>query len=304
MARKSDQDEGAARFEPAKKVAGAVAITLLCGGLFAGLVFGIAPLEKRAATFIDPQRVTIDIQWPKVESGDGSWMPLKVRDQLSTLAMEAAGSSLELLTADQLSRVHTAMSQSGWFAAAPMVTRKPGGIIRVEGSWRIPAANVRHKGDTYLLSWDGLPMPAGLEAPLWIYDPAVGPPTDRAGDRDFTTPWRGEDIAAALELLGKLAAQPYMGQIQGVDASQFAKDGSLIIITDQNTRIVWGGRPSKPNMGEISTQQKLAHLRQLVRDTKRIDANYPVLYINQERLQFDISATAAAMAPPHSESDE
>ncbi|MCX5689623.1 MAG: hypothetical protein NTV94_07545, partial [Planctomycetota bacterium] len=61
-----------------------------------------------------------------------------------------------------------------------------------------------------------------------------------------------------------------------------------------NTRVVWGGRPSKPALGEVSTAQKLEHLRQLVRDTKRIDASYPMIYVNQERLLFDLSATAMA----------
>jgi hypothetical protein len=32
-------------------------------------------------------------------------------------------------------------------------------------------------------------------------------------------------------------------------------------------------------MGEVSTAQKLGHLRQLVKDTKRIDATYPLIYV-------------------------
>ena len=291
-----------------KTYASAAAITLLCGGLVAAMVFGNSSLDRRASAVLDPHEVIIDMVWPAARAEADSqaaadktprtWMPLACREQILSLAKTAASPSSDLLKAEQLSRISKALEQSGWFAKLPLITRKPGGVIRVDGQWRIPAANVRHANQSYLISWDGRPMPTGVETSLSIFDPAVGPPRDSTGDRDFTRPWGGEDVAACLELLSKLSVQPWLGQVQGIDASQYAKSGTLIIVTDNNTKVVWGGRPSKPALGEVSTSQKLEHLRQLVKDTKRIDANYPLIYINQERLQFDISATATAIRLP------
>lgn len=288
------------KLEALRTYAAAAAITLLCGGLVAGVIFGNAPLRTRAAAVLDVGEVRIEMVWPRARGGEGkgTWMPVASRETLVALAREAAGSSTDVLEAGQLSRISAALEKCGWFARPPLISRRPGGVIRVDGEWRIPAASVRHGGQTYMISWDGRPMPTGVETGVWIYDPAVGPPRDGAGERDFTRAWGGEDVAASLELLKEVVSQPWAVQVQGVDASQYARSGSLVIITDNNTKVVWGGRPSKPAMGEVGTGQKLAHLRQLVKETKRIDANYPMIYINQERMQFDISATATAIRLP------
>lgn len=273
----------------------AAAITLLSGGLVAGLFFGTGALEERAAAALDTGETPVRIVWPVAAGGTGTWMPRASSEQLLAVAKEAAGSSLDSLSAEQVVRVATAMAESGWFVGTPRVSRVAGGEIVVDGTWRIPAANVRHQGSEYLISWDGSPMPAGVQAGKWIFDPALGPPRDGAGERDYVQPWAGEDVAASLELLGRIAQEPWSKQVRGVDASEYASKGTLVIVTDRETRVVWGGRPSKPAMGEVSTAQKIEHLRQLVKDTKRIDATYPLIYVNQERLLFDISAAAQAL---------
>jgi hypothetical protein len=272
----------------------AAAITLICGGLVAGLCFGTRSLERHAAAVLDRHEIDLRIVWPKAAGGEGTWMPRACAEQITTLARDAAGESDEVLEAEQLERIGTALEQSGWYVGAPKVTRGVGGVILVDGAWRVPAANVRYRDQTYLVSWDGSPMPPGAQASLWIFDPALGPPRDGAGERDYSRPWAGEDMAASLELLAKVGGEAWARQVQGVDASDYSTKGSLTLITDRNTKVVWGGRPSKPAMGEVSTAQKMEHLRQLVRDTKRIDAAYPMIYVNQERLLFDLSATAMA----------
>lgn len=273
----------------------AAAITLLGGGLVTGLLFGTGALERRAAAALDRGDPAVTVVWPVAAGGTGTWMPRASSERLLAVAKEAAGPSRDALGAEQVLRVATAMAESGWFVGTPRVVRKAGGEIVVDGTWRVPAANVRHQGSEYLISWDGSPMPPGVQAGKWIFDPALGPPRDAAGERDYVQPWAGEDVAASLELLGRISAEPWASQVRGVDASEYASKGTLVIVTDRDTRVVWGGRPSKPSMGEISTAKKLEHLRQLVKDTKRIDATYPLIYVNQERLLFDISAAAQAV---------
>lgn len=266
-------------------------IVVLCAGIASGLLFGTRRLESRAAAVVDKGGMVIDINWPLAREGTGTWLPQSCREQLSKLAGEAAGSSREVLTSEQLERIGAAMEQSGWYKDTPRVSRLAGGGIRVDGAWRIPAANVLYKGETFLISWDGGPMPAGVSATWTILNPAVGPPRDASGDRVYSQPWSGEDMAASLELLAKAAAEPWSSQVRAIDASHYADGGGLVIVTDRDTRVVWGGRPSKPRLGEVTTSQKLEHLRQLLHDTKRIDAGYPLIYVNQERMQFDISAS-------------
>jgi len=300
MAKKIENPKRNSRFVVAKAYFSAISITLLVGGAVAGAVFGVRPLQNRTAMVLDRGALQIRFSWPAANGG-GTWLPQACKEQLLALAKDAAGESSDILEPTQLSQIAAAMEQSGWFASAPKVTRKPGGVIEVNGAWRVPAANVRFRDQNYLVSWDGTPMPPGVETTTWVFDPAVGPPRDRAGERDYAKPWAGEDMAASLELLERIAKEPWSKQVKGVDASQYSNKGTLVLVTDNSTRVVWGGRPKKPSLGEISTAQKMEHIRQLVKDTKRIDANYPIIYVNQERLQFDISATA--MARRQSEKD-
>ncbi|MBL9001357.1 MAG: hypothetical protein JNK25_09505 [Phycisphaerae bacterium] len=285
----------------AKTYLSAATIVVLLGAIGAGLTFGLRPLEDRAAKTLDPGSLKVRIVWPAARGGSGTWLPSPTQEVLMMLANEAAGPSLDHLSADQLARICAAMEESGWFTGTPRITREAGGVITIDGAWRIPAANVVHRNKKFLISWDGKPMPPGVETVWTIYEPAHGPPRSSSGERDYAQPWSGEDVAASLELLSRIVAEPWSGQVKGIDASKYAESGDgLVIVTDKDTRIVWGGRPAKPRLGEIPTAHKIAHLRQLVKDTRRIDANHPLIYVNQERMQFDISASArqTALAGP------
>ena len=83
----------------------AAAITLLGGGLVAGLFFGTGALEERAAAALDRGETAVRIEWPVAAGGTGTWMPRASSEQLLAVAKEAAGSSLDSLSADQVVRV-------------------------------------------------------------------------------------------------------------------------------------------------------------------------------------------------------
>jgi hypothetical protein len=123
-------------------------------------------------------------------------------------------------------------------------------------------------------------------------DPAVGPPAFGDVTPDYGTAWAGEDIVASIELIELMQDKPWFHQVAGVDVSEYSARGRLTLVTPDGTRVVWGGRPTKPLIGEVSTAQKLAHLSQIMHDYKRIDAGYPLIYVNAANLQFDISASA------------
>ncbi len=78
---------------------------------------------------------------------------------------------------------------------------------------------------------------------------------------------------------------------RGHRCSEFEKTRSLSIATKAGTRVVWGGRPSKPRMGDASTQQKLANINSLLLRFGRIDANVQKVDVSSRALELDDSAT-------------
>lgn len=274
-------------------------------GVVIALVVGLRPLEKRAAELSAKTPATIDIRWPEVPTTQRTnqrvtWVPQEEREQLVSLAQSAMGANADQFSMDALERVGKAMGASGWFTQPPTIRREVGGKIVVEGFWRVPAAVVRRDGMEQLISWEGKPMPllkpAGQTNFPVIESPTLGAPKTSTGEVDHMTAWSGEDIAASLELLQVLLRQTWAKQVAGIDVTNFAKDRILIISTTYGTKVVWGGRVSKPALGEVSSAQKLAHMNQLFQQHQRIDAGYPMIYVNNNKLQFDISATADALA--------
>lgn len=279
------------------------AAVLLAAAVLVGATMGMKPLEARASRVGGRLASTVSVVWPRLgEDKPGTWLPRADQEALQKLAMDAIGGSPAPFDREPLERIGRALGDSGWFDGLPRVRRGVSSVIVVEGTWRVPAAVVRSGGKDYLIAWDARLMPAVYEAGksrlAVISDPAAGPPAS-VGGTDYQTPWKGEDVGAALELLETVRAQKWSGQVQGIDCARFAREGLLMLVTREGNRVVWGGRPSKPRLGEISTAQKLVHLAQLQHDFKRIDAGYPLIYVNCERLQFDTSASAQqAMTAP------
>lgn len=268
-------------------------VLLLAAALLLGASIGMKPLEARAAGAVAHAGPHIDIAWPPLGSAKpGTWLPRDQQERLAALAASAAGEDPSLFSPDPLRRISEALARTGWFSAAPLVRRCADGRILVEGAWRVPAAVVRKNGKDRVISWDARLLPLEYETgraklPA-ILEPALEAPAAGAA-------WSGEDIAASLELLSTVLREPWAAQVTGIDASQYSASASLSIVTSAG-RVVWGGRPSKPRVGEVSTRQKLLHLLQLQHDFNRIDAGYPLIYVNSARLQFDTSASAAARA--------
>ncbi len=270
-------------------------------GLVVGFVLGLKPLERKASLLTLRVPTSIDIRWPTVPGNPQvTWIPQPERTSLESLALAAIGNDSDRFSSDALERVGKAMTGSGWFQEPPNVSRDTGARVVVQGAWRVPAAVVRRDGVEQLISWEGLPMPyskpAGESRFPVIDSPSVKAPRTSSGDVDYATAWAGDDIAASLELLQVLLRQTWANQVAGIDVSSYGTDRVLVISTTFGTKVIWGGRVSKPALGEVSSAQKLAHMTQLFVEHKRIDAGYPMIYVNNSKLQFDISATADALA--------
>jgi hypothetical protein len=279
-------------------------LVMLVLGAGVGVVVGMRPLERRAAQLPGTRASVVDIQWPTVQTSAGervTWVPKSEREALSEMARAALAGDNERFTGESLERVGKAMASSGWFTHTPTIRRVTGGRIEINGNWRAPAAVVRRDGVDQLISWDGYPMPVtatvGTTKFPVIDSPALPAPKLAGGEAvDYNTAWQGEDIVASLELLAALLRQPWGSQVAGVDAKEFSNTRAMVVTTTFGTRIYWGGRLTKPALGEVSSEQKLAHLHDLFSKHNRIDAGYPMIYVNNTKLQFNISATAEALA--------
>ncbi|MFZ4574590.1 MAG: hypothetical protein ACOYN0_09345 [Phycisphaerales bacterium] len=277
-------------------------VLVLCCGLLAGAAIGLRPLERRSAELSFREQPTISIEWPPIvdDAGatTGTWLPSADQEAVLRAAKVALGDHDDPFSRDPLERIGVALAASGWFDGSPHVTREKGSQIVVQGRWRIPAAVVRHDGRDFLIDQLGRPLPPiyseGESTMKFLANPVMPPPMNRDGAREFVSAWAGEDIAAGLELLGAIAGQPWAKQVAGIELSSYSSSGSLELITSYGTRVVWGGRASKPLVGDVSTAQKLANINALTRRYGRIDGSCARAHIYRAHVVFDTSASAEA----------
>jgi len=265
--------------------------------------FGMRPLKQRSSNYIGNAPIKILIAWPRTVKPTGevsteTWLPKADQEELVALAFGELGESPDPFSSEPLERIGDTMEATGWFSSRPTVFRASGSSIMVRGEWRIPAAVVRANDKDYLIAWDGRLMP-----PIYkpgecklrvILNPACPAPAKAGGVRDFENAWPGEDIAASLELLALIADKKWVKKIAGVDAGAYSEHSSLTLVTQEDTRIIWGGRPSKPRLGDANTRQKLAKINDIARQFGRPDGGYPQVDVSGVHLTFDISASAAA----------
>ncbi len=294
------------------RAAGAVSTTLtafLVLGLLAGLTAGLGPLEARAAKVTGIKPPTVTIAWPTWQAPDGTvttWLDESFQEQIlqrATAAIDPGEGPTGAFQRDTLMAIAESMRTSGWFEGTPVITRRAEGEIHVAGQWRIPAAVVRNGSKDQLVSWSAMPMPVEYPAAEFarsrgqtvLVGVAAAPPTDAAGLRDFTAPWPGEDLRAGLELLALLSKQTWSAQVAAIDVAGFNAVRELAIITRRGGRVVWGGRPDEPRLGDIATAAKIAHLDQFNRSFGSIDAGRTHVEIwGVQPLEINVSASRQA----------
>lgn len=269
------------------------------------VVVGLRPIQANANRVLSSRPITLQFIWPKIQAADQStnmtWVPRPWQEKLLAQARERVASLADPMDPKVLADLSTFLAASGWFESAPTVRRTGSNGIVVDGVWRTPAAVVRFQptpGAAEQLLWlssKGYPMPKvadpGNARPRVIVGPKSGPPTSQDGQVEFAQAWPGEDVAAGLELLALVGRQTWANQVAGVDVSDYAGKQSLSLLTTYGTKVVWGGRPSKPRYGDAPTRQKLQHIATLKGDTRRIDAGHQIVYVDSFFLMFDRTAT-------------
>lgn len=278
-------------------------------------------IKQQAETVVSREPARLRIEWPEYKNTKAAnektqtWLASQFQEELMTAATRALGSNPDPLSREPLDAVGAALEASGWFDGRPIVVRHGASEIVVRGTWRIPAAVVRSEpvaakpGDTaprsdYLVSWDGRPMPViypeGKSGLYVIKGCAQKPARGANGELVYSEVWPGDDCAAGIELLRLLVNQDWRTQVAGVDVSGFVDSKQLAIDTVHGTKLVWGGRPSKPLTGECATAAKLGKISELNTLSKRIDAGHAELELwwpINKPLEIDRSATAEIQKP-------
>lgn len=279
-------------------------ILTLCTALFFGVILGVKPLERRSAALSDHGAPKIEVIWPQITDAEGNnigtWLPVADQEAIMRLATDAVGSSIDPFSNDPLGKLGGVLAASGWFDGTPIISRQSGSTLRIEGRWRVPVAVIRHDGRDFVIDHNARQLPPiyqpGGSTLRFIADPVMSPPTGVDGSRDFLTPWPGEDIVAGLELLSEVGDEQWSAQIAGVDVKNFSAAGTLELVTKDNTRVAWGGRVSKPQIGDVSSAQKLMNISALYKRYGRVDGNYARAHVYRSHIIFDTSASAEALA--------
>ena len=268
----SDERREAMLASATKVLTGLIVVVLL-----GSWIFSRGALERYiASTYKEAPKVVI--HWPLVNGSKAisTYVPEAVQADLA----QVAGLNLNANPFDRaaLEQAADRLKATGWFARGLQVSRRPGGVVQVDGVWRVPAAVVHKDGRNHLVATDGsvLRLPVGAEPPegmFQISNPTSPAPLADNGEPAYGTPWLGNDVQSAISLLRTLCQRPVARQISGVDLSDFLKNGKLTLITDKGTRIVWGSAIGDSVPGEVKVERKIARLEQNLKEFGRIDAN-------------------------------
>lgn len=210
-------------------------------------------------------------------SGPITWLDRDSREEIERIVRLLA--TADPFDIDSLRAVHEGLMSTGWFAEPVSVRRTSHGRVEVEGVWRIPVAAVRTEtGDRLvtrsgrLLSPQYLPDRSGLKVVLGVTGshPALG------------EAWPIGDVQAGLELLEFLRTMPGYEQVYGVDVGDFVGTGSLTVVTNTGTRVLWGGRLGEFHPGQAPDDAKRLRLAELFVRYGRLDAGQAMIDLRLE----------------------
>ena len=165
--------------------------------------------------------------------------------------------------------------------------------IDIDGQWRAPAVVIQRNGQHYLgaIAGELLRVPAELDLErttmFRVLNPYSEAPKDKMGDLAFGEKWPGGDVQAAINLLDKIGDLDESKFIIGVDVREYMRSGHLLIITDAGGVIDWGSAIGETAPGEVTIEDKISHLRRVLRPGQRLDTQAGRIEIYNRVVQLD-----------------
>lgn len=283
-----DDIELGSAWTTARRIGAGVGIVAIC----VGWIVAVNPLKQRVSAFQAPARL-VRIDWPLNERDQiVNWLPASVSSQL----MELAGNELRGTGAfdqEALMRAGAALEQTGWLRPGVEVHRRADGVIDIDGVWRAPAVVIQRNGQHYLGAIGGelLRVPSDLDLErttmFRVFNPYSEAPKDRMGTLAYGEKWPGGDVQAAIALLDRIGPLDESKFIIGVDVREYMRSGRLLIVTDAGGVIDWGSAIGEPAPGEVPIEDKIAHLRRVLRPGQRLDTQAGRIEIYNRVVQLD-----------------
>lgn len=234
------------------------------GGLVAAWTFGVPHLGAYALRRQAPP-ATLQVSLP----GRPAWVDAEIAASLVQAAAQQIGP--DPFHRDDLVAARASLIETGWFQDVTQVTRQDAGRVEIQARFVEPAAVVRDSGGRHhLVDFEGRLLPRSYpvgQTPslLAIRGAAHGPPAAPNGR------WTGEDVSAALALARVVRGRPWLKQVDHIDVSRHARDGSLRMISDRGCTITWGRKPGEEGGAEVPAAQKLGYLDYHYRNYGHVD---------------------------------
>lgn len=225
-----------------------------------------------------------------------AWMSEGLEMELRSLVAESLDENP--LHGDSLQLAERRLGESAWVSSIDRVQRLPDGNVDVVASFREPIAVVEGQQGYHLVDIQGVRLPGiylkhqvdQLRMPL--ITGAMSYPR-KVGDV-----WPGEEVAAGLNLIELLSAQPYRDQIVAYDVSGRDALGRVRLMLRTQTGLVrWGLPPGQEQAIEPPAPEKLVRLARLYQERGAIDAGGKVVDLYRAEIYVH-PAGAAGGTPP------
>lgn len=258
--------------------------SFLCIAALAAIAAGFGQMQASAA-HLNATAPTVKFSWPPLAGFASSEPPVAGSEPAtwinSDIRSDLERTVLSKLTPDPFDRsslaaAHAAIAATGWIKDDLRLSRDPSGLVRVSGTWRVPAAAVRFENQDMLVTGTGELLPVKYRPDASGYKVIVG-----ASQRppEFGKLWIGGDVQAGLQLLAAVGSIPGSQQIAAVDVSEFGAARTLVLVTDLGNRILWGGPIDSFNPGQATPNAKLQRIASLFREQGRVDAGRAMIDI-------------------------
>lgn len=209
---------------------------------------------------------------------------------LSDLSADVSDLMTRKWTDDRLCRdLAERLEASAWVSRVNFARRTGGARIEISAEYREPAALIQFGDEFRLVDFEGVRLPGTyLYNPAWKIIQGLSEPPPEPGEV-----WTGDDLIAALDVLGVLANEPFSDQVTAVLVDNFGgrrnrQTSSIELSTDRaGGRIYWGSAPGM-EIAENRVDQKLAILRANYQQTGRVDAGHPIIDITTYPDRFTI----------------
>jgi len=176
--------------------------------------------------------------------------------------------------------------------------QSPGDTLLIDCDYRAPVALVKWGDFFWLVDAEGTKLPEQYtvdQMPKILFGPDGSINVRIITGIQHAPPesgkiWMGNDLAGGLELAKLLAGQNYAEAIRQIDVTNFdgrhdSQAAQIILLTEFGTQIRWGRPPSaKDAFIEVPAATKLAALRSIYDQKKRVDANEPWIDVRFDRV--------------------